>query len=144
MLSFFFFFFFLSVDVQSACYLVPGFFSLFGLYYNPPLYNIEVGVFRHLFDNFFLRFAMEMISDDGGKTPLITFCGFYQFHSWGCWHWNVLGLCSRGRNRALRLDQHKKSRAENAKVGFNPTFAFSAAVSLTRWRQNAGLASGSR
>ena len=62
---------------------------------------------------------MVMISDDGVKTPLITFCEFYQFHSWECWHWNV-----------------KKSLAENAKVGFNPTFAFSAEpVALTRWRQ---------
>ena len=71
-----------------------------------------MGVFRHLLDLFYfissgVRFAMVMISDDSGKTPL-TFCGFYQFHSWEYFHWNVLGLCSRGRNRALWLDQDKK------------------------------------
>ena len=87
-----------------------------------PFYNTEVGVFRHLLDNIFY-FVRMMISDDGGKTPL-TFCGFYQFHSWECWHWNVLELCSRGRNRDLWLDQDKKSRAKNAEVEFNPTFAF--------------------
>ena len=58
------------------------FFSLSGLY-NHPLYNIEVGFFPTS-SIFFcsissgVRFAMVMISDDGGKTPL-TFCGFYEF-----------------------------------------------------------------
>ena len=35
-------------------------FSLSGLY-NPLLYNIEVGVFRHLLDNFFFYFVRRKI-----------------------------------------------------------------------------------
>ena len=74
---------------------------------------------------------MVMIIDDGGKI-LLTFCGFYQFHSWEYWHWNILGLCSRGRNRALWLDQAKKSLAENAKVEFKSYFR------VSRWTHVTG------
>ena len=89
-------------------------FSLSGLR-NPPFLRYRGGGIlpppRYFFSFFSIsssvRFAIVMISDDGGKIPL-TFCGFYQFHSWEYWHWNVLGLCSRGRNRALWLEQDVK------------------------------------
>ena len=40
--------------------------------YNPPLYNIKVGVFRHLLNKFFYFVIRNRHVDDSGKTPLTS------------------------------------------------------------------------
>ena len=92
--------------------------------YNPPLYKIKVGVFRHLLNKF------NRHVDDSGKTPL-TSVDFTNFTPGNVDTLTSLDCAHVGEMGPSDWINTKKSRTENAKVGFNPTFAFS--LNPCRW-----------